>query len=368
MNTKIKNITVSLVLAILMFGLSAWTWLREADDFSESERRSLAQFPELSTETVLSGKFMSEFETYTQDQFPLRDSFRRLKALAAFGIFGNKDNNDIYVADGHISKLEYPMSEPMLDHAEDRFENLYNKYLSGNENVYFAIIPDKNYFLAEKNGYLSLDYDRLIADMYGRLENMKPIDVIELLDISDYYYTDTHWRQEKILDVAEAIAKAMGVTLSAEYEENTLDHPFYGVYYGQSALPYEPDTIKYLTNEMLEGCTVTSYNTGVPKKTVMYNMEKAVSRDPYEMFLGGADPLIVIENPAATSDRELVVFRDSFGSSFVPLLVEAYAKVTVVDTRYMDSSLIGNFVEFHEEQDVLFMYSTMLINNSLAIR
>jgi len=355
-------------MAVVLFGLSAWCWFRPSDDFSDSERRTLAQFPEVSVDTVMSGKFMTEFETYTLDQFPLRDGFRRIKAIASLYGFFNLDNNDIYVSNGHISKLEYPMSTQMLDHVSERFEYLYNTYLSENENVYFCIVPDKNYFLAGERGHLALDYDLLISEMKDRTDYMKPIDIIEYLDINDYYYTDTHWRQENIRDIAAAIAGKMGVTLSAEYEEKTLDHPFYGVYYGQSALPFAPDTIKYLTNDMLENCTVTSYNTGMPQKTTMYNMDKATSRDPYEMFLGGADPLIVIENPAATSDRELVVFRDSFGSSLVPLLVEAYSKVTVVDTRYMQSELVGNFVEFNSNQDVLFMYSTMLLNNSLAIR
>lgn len=96
-------------------------------------------------------------------------------------------------------------------------------------------------------------------------------------------------------------------------------------------------------------------------------MEKAASRDPYEIFLGGADPLIIIENPNAEREKELVVFRDSFGSSLVPLLVSEYSKVTLIDTRYMQSAAIGSFVKF-DNQDVLFLYSTLILNNSLAMK
>ena len=97
------------------------------------------------------------------------------------------------------------------------------------------------------------------------------------------------------------------------------------------------------------------------------DMEKAASRDPYEIFLGGADPLIIIENPNAEREKELVVFRDSFGSSLVPLLVSEYSKVTLIDTRYMQSAAIGSFVKF-DNQDVLFLYSTLILNNSLAMK
>ena len=43
--------------------------------------------------------------------------------------------------------------------------------------------------------------------------------------------------------------------------------------------------------------------------------------------------LLQITNPAAKTDRELVVFRDSFASSLIPLLIKDYATVTVVGER-----------------------------------
>ncbi|MBQ8010603.1 MAG: hypothetical protein IJ265_03530, partial [Oscillospiraceae bacterium] len=98
-----------------------------------------------------------------------------------------------------------------------------------------------------------------------------------------------------------------------------------------------------------------------------YDMEKAAGRDPYELFLCGADALVTIENPEAASDRELIVFRDSFGSSLVPLLAEGYSKITVIDIRYVQPAMLGNLVEF-KGQDVLFLYSTLILNNSLALK
>ena len=74
-----------------------------------------------------------------------------------------------------------------------------------------------------------------------------------------------------------------------------------------------------------------------------------------------------IENPMATTDKELVLFRDSFGSSIAPLLAQGYKKVSVVDIRYIQSNFVGSFVDF-ENKDVLFLYSTTLINNSSAMK
>ena len=80
MTKKIRIIGAALVGA-LWFALSVWALLAPAQEISDAERRPLAQFPELSSQSVLNGSFMTRFEDYTLDQFPMRDSFRKMKAL-----------------------------------------------------------------------------------------------------------------------------------------------------------------------------------------------------------------------------------------------------------------------------------------------
>ena len=365
---KKKSMVVTSVMAAVLFGFSALAWIKESDAFSDSERRELAAFPKFSIETMMDGSFMEDFEAYTLDQFPFRDLFRRLKAKTVFEVLGQKDNNDIYIADGHASKMEYPLSKPMLDHAADRFEYLYKTYLQNAEDIYFAIVPDKNYFLAEQNGYLALDYEELFGYMQEQTSYMTYIDLTEQLTLEDFYFTDTHWKQENLEELADYLLNSMGAEVTEqEYQKIELEVPFYGVYYGQAALPMDPDTLNYLTNEMLEECKVFSYETGNPVEIPMYDMKKAEGKDPYEMFLSGTRPILTIENPHVDNGEELIVFRDSFGSSLVPLLAKAYEKITILDIRYVNSSMLGQFVEFGD-QDVLFLYSTMLLNSSLALK
>lgn len=196
---------------------------------------------------------------------------------------------------------------------------------------------------------------------------MNYIDITGLLSLEDYYRTDTHWRQEKIQDVANKLAEQMGVVLEEEYTIETLDNPFYGVYYGQLALPVKPDTLQYVTNETLKNCKVTYMDTGMPVEGAVYDMEKAYGKDPYEMFLSGATALTTIENPNASTDKELIVFRDSFAGSLVPYLVEGYQKITLVDIRYIDSKMLGMFLDV-TNQDVLYLYSAILLNNSMGLK
>ena len=77
--------------------------------------------------------------------------------------------------------------------------------------------------------------------------------------------------------------------------------------------------------------------------------------------------MLTIENPQATTERELIVFRDSFGSSLAPLLVQGYKTVTLVDVRYISSQMLDRFLDFHG-QDVLFLYSTLVLNNAFMLK
>ena len=77
--------------------------------------------------------------------------------------------------------------------------------------------------------------------------------------------------------------------------------------------------------------------------------------------------LLRLENPNAETDRELIVFRDSFGSSLMPLLAEAYASITLVDIRYLPAARLGTLLDFHG-QDVLFLYSVPVLNNSDTLK
>ena len=85
--------------------------------------------------------------------------------------------------------------------------------------------------------------------------------------------------------------------------------------------------------------------------------------DLYEVFLSGPRALMTIENSFATTDKELILFRHSFGSSIAPLFAGCYRKITLIDIRYISPSILDRFVNF-ENTDVLFLYSAQVLNNS----
>ena len=356
----------AILILTLWLGLAGAAWLLPAKETSDAERRPLAQMPAIAPDSVVSGRFMAEFEDYTLDQFPLRDGFRTLKSLFHYGVMGQKDNNDIYVHDGYAAKQEYPLREESVSHAVSRFQYLYEKYLTESA-VYMAIVPDKGYYLAENSGHLAMDYEKMFSLFRENMPWATHITLTDTLSLEDYYRTDTHWRQEMLLEAAGRICQVLGVSAPEPeaFSPTTLERPFYGVYYGQAALPMEPDAMVILESGLLKDCRVYDFESG--KTLEVYDEAMLESKDLYDIFLSGSRSLLTIENPNAKTDRELIVFRDSFGSAMIPLLLTDYAKVTVVDIRYIQIDVLERFVEF-KGQDVLLLYSTLVLNNSETIK
>ena len=364
---KMNLRTVCMTAVVLLWAsLTAAAWFSPAKDLSEAERRPLAQAPEISVDTLLSGKFMAEFEDFSLDQFPLRDTFRRIKSLFHFNVLNQSDNNNIYLAEGFAVKQEYPLNPESVYHAAERFNHLYEKYLTESD-VYMAIVPDKGQYLAEENDHLTLPFGKMNSILMDRMPWAVPINLYDSLDADDYYRTDVHWRQENLFEAAAKICETLDVTApdASDYTVTALDRPFYGVYYGQAALPMEPETMYVLESDLLKDCKVYDYESGT--YTDVYNMDKLTSRDLYDVFLSGSRSLLTIENPHGKTDRELIIFRDSFGSSIAPLLVADFAKVTLVDIRYIQIDVLDRFLDFRG-QDVLMLYSVPVLNNSQTIK
>ncbi len=366
MTERKKNRVTLCLLGALLAGFGLWGLIKPAQTVSDAERRQLAQRPELTADTLLTGTFQRQTEDWAMDQFPLRQTFRTVKAAVNTYVLGQRDTNGVYLAQGYAGKLDYPLQEDAVAYAAGRMEYIYERYLKESSGaLYLAVIPDKNAFLAAENGYPAMDYGALTEQLRQQTPFLQYIDLSGQLTLEDYYRTDPHWRQEQLLDVARYLAGEMGTQLTEDYRQVTLPRPFYGAYYGYAALPMEPDTMTYLTSNMLESCRVYNYETD--SWGGVYDLEKAAGRDMYELFLSGSVSLLRVENTAAETERELVIFRDSFASSLAPLLVEGYRTVTLIDIRYMPSAYLGSYVDF-SGKDVLFLYSTGVLNHSETMK
>lgn len=273
---------------------------------------------------------------------------------------------EVYVYRGYAAATDAPWSEKSLDFAVKRFSHLLEAYFPGSEHVYMSVIPDKAAFMETPEGYTPAGAQET-ADYLAQRLPVQTIDISGLLSLEDYYRTDPHWRQERLSAVAQTISEAMGALVPDTTEETlcALAGEFHGSYWGKTAEPLTADVLSYITSPLLEGCTVYDYETD--STGGVYDLT-AAEKAPYDLFLGGPKALLRIENPAADNDRTLVVMRDSFGSSLIPLLAGGYSTVYAVDIRYISTDALARVTEFPEGADVLLLYSVAVLQNSITLK
>ena len=300
----------------------------------------------------------------------------------------SQDNNEI--DNDKKSEIEYKviggaiyeelemLNENGISNNMDKIGNVCDKYLE-NANIYFALIPNKEYYLNNEIGNKD-NFNKIQEIVKGKLnDKIEYIDLYNTLDLSSYYKTDMHWKQENLDNAVGQILKFMGSLGEEEnsvekYEQKSLGD-FYGSYYEKiNDKTIKPDELIYLTNQTLENSTV--YNMEKELEEEIYNFDRVnETNNKYDLFLSGAVAIQKIQNTKMDSNKiknskKLIIFRDSFGSSIAPLLLNHYEEILLIDIRYVNSEFLDNYVNFaeYEGQDVLFLYNTRVINKSGIFR
>ena len=296
------------------------------------------------------------------DNFYQRETFRKLKTSVELDIFKKQDVNKIYKYNDFLVEQIYPLDEKSITNLTNKINYIKDNYLNETNKIYYSIIPDKNYYT--DNSHLKLDYDKMQQIMENNLNGLQYIDIFQDLSLDSYYYTDSHWKQEKLQNVAKTIAENMNFSITQNYNEQKVA-TFKGVYAGQLPINTKEDEIKILVNDVIADANAYNYET--KEQGGIYNFKKLTGYDKYDICLSGATPLIEISNANNKTNKTLVIFRDSYASSLAPLLMEGYSKITLVDTRYISPKILNEYVNF-ENADILFIYSTLVINSSMALK
>jgi len=276
------------------------------------------------------------------------------------------DANGYLNIDGKFIEAEDGFDIGSAEKFAEKLNALRADYFPENK-VFYATIPGKSYFVKDRTTHF-LNHDSVNAFLSGALYEWTAIDVASVLTLDDYYSTDRHWRQEELFPVMNLFGEKMGFVINADGYESKVFENYKGDY-SKDIPDIAPESLIYMSNDAIKAATVDNYQDTYAKEkvTTVYNEAKLTSKTPYDVFLSGATPLTTIKNPSNTLRRKLIIFRDSYGSSIAPLFVEAYSEIVLVDLRYMNSSLLPQFVNF-ENAEVLFLLSDSIVNNSNLLK
>ena len=271
----------------------------------------------------------------------------------------NKDGIINY--EGSFAKNSKPLNEKSLDLFCKKINNLSNTLLKDSKNIYYSIIPDKTYFINDKLKE-PFDYTKLESNLIENINTAKYINIFNSLTLQDYYNTDLHWKQENLQKVLDTLGEQLDFKINLQNFNQNVFEDYLGFYKDTEGAKKEP--LYYLTNDIINNALVTNLDN---EKITVYDTEKLNTAIAYDVFLDGATPLLKIDNPNSNTNKELIIFRDSFTSSLAPLLIDEYKNITLIDLRYFSTDLLKDYIEF-KGQDVLFLYNTEVINNAFMLK
>ena len=369
MSNKKYSVFITALFCLFIFGFGAALILSPSRDFSEQENRYLAQFKAPTPTTLRSGEFMEDFEDYVTDQFPLRDQWIQLKAASERAL-GKQENNKVYFgANGSEGYTLFAFYSVPPDEELEKRVGFVNK-LADNVDVpvTFSIIPDKSWawsWWLPANAPNVDDGSTIERAMALCSDLVKFVDMRETLsDVHSFYNTDHHWTTFGALEGYQALFGDLPSSVrQAGLKGQVVAYDFYGTTYSAAGAGWvAPDQIQILIPEggTRGNITVTGYPEGKPIESSLYHPEKLEVKDKYAYFLGGNQPLCVIQNPDAEGPK-LLVIRDSYADSLAPFLAEEFREVHLFDLRYNNTPLT-RYVEDNGIGQVLVLYSANNFN------
>jgi len=332
--------------------------------FSERENRELTQAPAFSLEALFSKKFSTKFESYTTDQFPLRDRWTTMKARFEIAT-GKDENKGVYLCNGDtlIEVYEAPDKKQL----DTNIAAVKSFAENAEVPVYFALIPSNSEIRANlipKNA--PNDSQKEVIDYCYANSGAKDIDIYSDLEAHAdeyiFYRTDHHWTSLGAYYGYETIMKSMGYTATplSSFTPKTVSDEFYGTVYSKSGISWvKPDTIEVFA-EQDAATEVMNYSSNEPVAGTMYDTALLEKKDKYSMFMGGNTPLVTLKTKNIDAPSVLIL-RDSYMNSLIPYLQNNFSEIHVMDLRYyktqLTESTVNDYVNKNGIDEVLICYS-----------
>lgn len=357
-----KLIVIVFIIYILVFSLGSV--IAKDRHFSMMENRNLAQFPKANVESVLNGDFSESFENYMSDQLVFKDFLVRLK-VGENRILNQSSVNGVFFAKDNMLIQDYKNPYNQLS----KNVGYVSEFVCQNQDlsVSWLIIPNACYIYEDKLPAYASCYDQkeVLAYILGNAdESINVIDCSNELmeEKNDYifYKTDHHWTINGAYIGYKKLCDSIGLnaTKKSEYKISTVNEDFLGSLYSNApSFGQAADKIELFSNPLGE------YQVFYADKNIttdsLYNEDNLKTKDKYTVYLDGNHSLIRIKSNHVNeqyneNEGKLLVIKDSYAHSLLPLLADNYSEIVVVDLRYYHQS-VSELARESKITDILFI-------------
>ncbi|MCC8170092.1 MAG: hypothetical protein LIO59_07030 [Oscillospiraceae bacterium] len=375
-----KNRIIIAVFA-LMLCIFAVILICPADEKSaEEENRTLASMPELTKETVFSGEFEQDFESFIDDNLGFRSFFTSLneRITSSKGIStpaGRLVYTDTDIGTGTtqkaslliVNKTIFEIFVKNTAHEEEYIEavNNYAEKLDDDIKLYAALIPTQLEFQEPIYANMQDSQKETIDYIYNQLdERVTTVDMYSQLQQHSgeyvYFRSDHHWTPLGAYYGYTAFSQTAGMTPvnKDNFEKNNIPN-FLGYLYKQAGAPEiaeDPDTIEWYDTDKDNEIELSMQGFENGEKIYYNGTLFDKTKANYNFFLSGDHPLAAITNKKNPTGKTIVIVRDSFANAFAPWIIQNYKTVVLVDPRNYEADFQDVLDEYHPDEVLIMNY------------
>ena len=323
--------------------------------FSAKYQEESSKAPEFTAESYVSGAFALKYEEYLKDCFRNRAKWQTLWGNLRM-LAGMKDVGGVYLGREDTYLMQRP-SEDVTERMEQRALDALAA-LTGESGAMAMLIPTSDSVWADRLPAYADSYDQkaFLDKAEERIGKESWVDVCGALTEHAgeeiYYRTDPHWTSLGAYYGYLSWWRHSGKLLPYYFEPDaavTVTEEFRGELSSMSGLKIRGEAMKVFSETMRQH-PVLLYDTGERAKGY-YREEFLESEDPYRYFLGEDTGFVEIrtgyERPSS-----LLVIRDSYANSLIPLLAPHYQKIYLADPRFYEGGTEEILNRFGQEEDL----------------
>lgn len=335
--------------------------------YSESEKRTLKQFPTISADTVLSGKFGDEIEKYLADQFPARNGWVTLKTLSERAL-GKRESGGVYFADdGYLIEAHKTLNSRQLTANIAAVKQLSDHLGEQDIELRIMLVPTAVNILSDKLPAFAPNVNQNAVIEYARKQGLNVVDVSSALREHGneyiYYKTDHHWTSLGAYYAYSTWQSACGRPYSplSEWQTETLCDNFRGTTYSKVNYPFAPYdeiTAYYKTLDH-----TVNYNNGSYIADSIYERKYLDGSDQYAVFLNSNQAETVIHG---NGKGRLLIVKDSYANTFAQFTADDFEETYLIDMRFFRGS-VTKYATNHEITEVLVLYNIPNFANDTGI-
>ncbi len=378
--TRSQTVFLTLLFLSLLFLGAIAFWLLPDKAFSEEENRSLQTMPTLRLQTLLSGAYAEDMNTYFADQFPWRDRLVGVKGACELAM-GKGENNGILQGEGgQLAKRLFDMREVdgTILAASDHFDPVHitnaakTLDLVAKESRYpiRILLPPRTVDVAAHDFSYPDTYSNALAALLEQ-ELGEQSAYVELLPLlrqkhdegeAVYYKTDHHWTMLGAYYAYRALLSSWSMDDEAipmdAFEKRLLSDHFRGTFWsagGMKLTPAEPLEAWYLGDE-------EDYTVEADERTLsgFYELSHLEGKDQYSIFLDGTHEVVTVKktNNSGEDRPHLLILKDSFANSLAPFLARHFdltlLNLSSARMRYTDLDALA---DRYDADAVLIVYT-----------